>query len=315
LTQIQWWIWEEQLFEIKLQGLCHGNLSMLNSYTHLSHEQHLPHIRTNHTFLLFFFPFLKKTHTTPKWLPSPLKSLYRNPTLAKCEGETHAPKVGDLESSATPKNSELDCRGQNTSHWGVLDVNGKVLKCRCPQWPCMSHLDIWSPSYGQRKGRESNWQFDSRPLKVGNRPDLDMRWGNATCCWKALEESYMIGSDLVPIGGWGEKLWWPKVLGIQTETISGLHFGSPGTKNHLGMGAVEQRKEYYMGEGGGFPGVRAMVSQVNPRSPVTCPNTKKGAEWVLTNLWLVVHVGLCNKIIVPLSHLIPGLLTRPSYPL
>jgi hypothetical protein len=28
LTQIQWWIWEEQLFEIKLQRLCHGNPSM-----------------------------------------------------------------------------------------------------------------------------------------------------------------------------------------------------------------------------------------------------------------------------------------------
>jgi hypothetical protein len=37
----------------------------------------------------------------------------------------------------------------------------------------MSHLDICSISYGKKKGRESNWQFDSRPLKVGNRPDPD----------------------------------------------------------------------------------------------------------------------------------------------
>jgi len=35
----------------------------------------------------------------------------------------------------------------------------------------MNHLDICSTSYGKKKGRESNWQFDSRPLKVGNRPD------------------------------------------------------------------------------------------------------------------------------------------------
>ncbi len=68
-----------------------------------------------------------------------------NPTLAKCEDETHTFKVGDLESSGTPKNSELDCRGQNTSHWGVLDVIEKVLKCRCSKWPRMSHLDICSP--------------------------------------------------------------------------------------------------------------------------------------------------------------------------
>jgi hypothetical protein len=31
----------------------------------------------------------------------------------------------------------------------------------------------------------------------------------------------------------------------------------------------------YMGEGGGFPQVRTVVSQVSPRSLVACPNTKK----------------------------------------
>jgi hypothetical protein len=41
LTQIQRWIWEEQLSKIKLQRLCHGNPSMLISCTHLFHEQHL----------------------------------------------------------------------------------------------------------------------------------------------------------------------------------------------------------------------------------------------------------------------------------
>jgi len=40
----------------------------------------------------------------------------RNPTLGECEDETHAPKVGTWESSGTPETSELDCRGQNTSH-------------------------------------------------------------------------------------------------------------------------------------------------------------------------------------------------------
>jgi hypothetical protein len=32
----------------------------------------------------------------------------RNPTLAKCEDETHTPKVGDLESSGTPEFLEFD---------------------------------------------------------------------------------------------------------------------------------------------------------------------------------------------------------------
>jgi hypothetical protein len=44
-----------------------------------------------------------------------------------------------------------------------------------------------------------------------------------------------------------------QVPGVQTEIVSGLHFGSPGTKSHSSVGAVEQCKEYYMGEGGGFP--------------------------------------------------------------
>jgi hypothetical protein len=57
--------------------------------------------------------------------------------------------------------------------------------------------------------------------------------------------------------------------------LSGLHFGSPETKSHLGVGAVEQHREYYMGEGGGFPRAQAVVSQVSPRLPVACPNTKR----------------------------------------
>jgi hypothetical protein len=37
-------------------------------------------------------------------------------------------KTLGLESSGTPESSEDDLEDQNTSHWGVLDVIGKVLK-------------------------------------------------------------------------------------------------------------------------------------------------------------------------------------------
>jgi len=112
----------------------------------------------------------------------------------------------------------------------------------------MSHLHICSTSYGQKKGRESNWQFDSRPLKVENRPDSGAcRW-SATHRWKALEESYNFGLDLVPIWVWGEKLCTSKVPGVQTETVSGLHFRSPGKKSHLDASAVESCREYYWGK-------------------------------------------------------------------
>jgi len=190
----------------------------------------------------------------------------------KCEDETHIPKSGNLESSGTPENSELDCRGQNTLHWGVLYTIGKVLKSRCPKWPWMSHLDIYNPSYGQKKGRESNWQFDSQPLKVGNQPNSDVSRRSTTWRWKALKNSYKISLDFIPIGGLSRKLWMPKVSGVQPGTISGLLFGSPGKKCHSDVAPVGSCREYYMGEGGGFPRVRAVVS---PRSPVASPNTKR----------------------------------------
>jgi hypothetical protein len=60
--------------------------------------------------------------------------------LAKCGDETHTPKVGDLESFGTPEFLEFDSKAQNTSHSGVFDVIGKVLKHRCRKWPC---IDIW----------------------------------------------------------------------------------------------------------------------------------------------------------------------------
>jgi hypothetical protein len=67
----------------------------------------------------------------------------------------------------------------------------------------------------------------------------------------------------------------PKVSRVQTRTVSGLHFGSPGKKSHLDASAVESYKEYYKGEGGGFPRVRAVVNQVSARLPVASPNTKR----------------------------------------
>ncbi len=126
--------------------------------------------------------------------------------MKKCEDEINTPKMGTWESSGTPKTSEFDCGHQNILYWGVLYIIGKLSKCRCQKWACMNHLNICSKSYGKKKGQELNWQFDSRPLKVKNRPDPNAcRW-SATDCWKALDESYDFALDLVPIGGLKKKL-------------------------------------------------------------------------------------------------------------
>jgi len=57
----------------------------------------------------------------------------------------------------------------------------------------LEKLGIWSPP------GLPNWQFDSRPLKVGNRPLPEVRIGSAIRRWKELDEGYNFGSDLVAI--------------------------------------------------------------------------------------------------------------------
>jgi hypothetical protein len=86
----------------------------------------------------------------------------------------------ELESQWIPELLESNDRGQNTSHWEVIYIIGKLLKFRCLKWARMTCLDICNTSYGKKKSRESNWQFDSRPQRVGNRPDFH------ACRWSAI---------------------------------------------------------------------------------------------------------------------------------
>jgi hypothetical protein len=137
-------------------------------------------------------------------------------------------KSWELESSRTPECSELDSKGQNTSHWGVLGVVGKVLKRRYRKCPRIGHSDINSSSYGQKNGRESNWQFDSRPLKVQNRPFSDVRFGSATWRWKDLDKGYNFGSDLVAIQLCSRELLRFKVPGVPPGQFRDSISGVPG---------------------------------------------------------------------------------------
>jgi hypothetical protein len=186
----------------------------------------------------------------------------------ECEGmHPHTPKW-------TLEFSECNCKGQNPLVWRVLYIIGKLLKLKCLKWARMTHLNIWNTSYDQKKGRESNWQFDSRPLKVRNWHDfLLWRW-RATYRWKVLDKGYNFSFNIIAIKGLHTKLWGPKVAKVLTWRISGLPFGSPGTKCHLNVVPVERRKVYYKGEGGGFPQVWAMVNLVNSRLLVVRSSTK-----------------------------------------
>jgi hypothetical protein len=80
----------------------------------------------------------------------------------ECEGmNLHTPKwipiLGVREPQWTPEFSEGYCRGQNPLDWDILYIIEKLLKRRCLKWARMTHLDIWNTSYGQMKGRKSNW--------------------------------------------------------------------------------------------------------------------------------------------------------------
>jgi hypothetical protein len=61
------------------------------------------------------------------------------------------------------------------------------------------------------------------------------------------------------------------------------------------VGAAERYKDSYMGEGGGFPQIRVVVSLVSPELPMACFSTKGALENELTNLLVgLMQVQISN---------------------
>ncbi len=73
--------------------------------------------------------------------------------------------------------------------------------------------------------------------------------------WFKARPNQRLGREVVMAQSPGSPNWdnFRTVLGLHFGPSNARDFGSPGTKSHLGVGAVEQRREYYVGEGGGFP--------------------------------------------------------------
>jgi hypothetical protein len=121
---------------------------------------------------------------------------------------------------------------------------------------------IWTPKtqvMAKRRVRESNWQFNFRPLEVGNRLYF-LAWRcHATYYWKVLDKGYNFASNFISVGGLHTKLWAPKVGKVPIVGISRLPLGSPRTKWHLGVGPLARHRVYYKGEGGSFPQVQVVV--------------------------------------------------------
>jgi hypothetical protein len=181
----------------------------------------------------------------------------------------------ELKFQWTFESLKSNFKGQISLDQKVIYIIEKLLEHRYLKWVRMTRLNTWNTSYGQKKGRESNWQFDSWPLKVGNRPNfLVFKWC-ATYRWKDLDKGYNFVLNLTSIRGMHTKLWAPKVARVSTLGISRPVLESLGTKWHLGDGPVAKHKIYYKGESCGFPQVRAVMNFMNPCLPMVHPCTKK----------------------------------------
>jgi len=149
----------------------------------------------------------------------------------------------ELEFQWTPKSSEGDCRGQTPLDWRVFYIIEKLLKRRCLKWALIIHLNIWNTSYDQKKGRESNWQFDSRPLKVENRPNfLACKW-RATYHWKSLDEATTLLQTSSPSKVCIQSYGAPKLRESQLWEFWDSHLGVP-RQNAIWMWASWKGTEY-----------------------------------------------------------------------
>jgi hypothetical protein len=68
----------------------------------------------------------------------------------------------------------------------------KVLERTCLKCPHIVHLDLIYMSYDQKKGHESNWEFDSRSQILRNKGSNEVRLGRVIHHWKNIFEGYKI---------------------------------------------------------------------------------------------------------------------------
>ncbi len=174
------------------------------------------------------------------------KALCCNPTLAKCRGEAQHSQSWGLRilrdsqmfrvRQQGPKHLALRC---SWCHWKGLEVQMSKMPSH---WP-FGHRQ---PKLWAKEGRESNRQFDSRPLKVKNRPLSDLRIESAIRPWKDLDEGYNFGKTSLrldfAIGSYELPKFW-NFTRDNFRIISGLQLGSPGKKSHLDVASMERCRE------------------------------------------------------------------------
>jgi hypothetical protein len=107
-------------------------------------------------------------------------------------------------------------------------------------------LAIWLPTIKSRESTSSRhpiWKCDTALESSQGEIQLWFRYR----CDRTLQSRVMSSQS----------------SGTPTRTISRLQLESRKKKNHLDVASAANCREYYMGEGGGFPWVRAVVSLVS----------------------------------------------------
>jgi hypothetical protein len=212
------------------------------------------------------------------------------PLWGKCEVAIHTLENGTWESSGTPKNSKLACKGQNTSHWGILYTVGKVSKCRCLKWPRMSHLEHLQHKLWLKEGR----QFDFRPLKVRNRHDLGVWKVECDTPFESFQGELQVCFRSHPNRRSGRE-----VMNAQSPRSPNWDsFGTPlwefREKVPFGCKCGEEAQRILYGGRWWLPLSLGRGESNESVLPVACPNTKSDSKCDLTNLLVSFDVGPSN---------------------
>jgi len=129
------------------------------------------------------------------------------------------------------------------SHWPFGHLQPKLWAKEGPR----VKLAVWLPTTKSREStssRRSNWECDTALER--SRQELQL--------WFKTRPDPSLGRGAMAV----------QSSGSPTGTLSRLHFGSPNKMCHSDVASATSRREYYMGEGGGFPRLRAVLNVVCP---------------------------------------------------
>ncbi len=150
-------------------------------------------------------------------------------------------------------------------------------------------LVIWT--YAAQVMGKRRAGFDSRPLKVNNRPFPDIWIESATWRWKALKESYNFGLDLVFIRLGSREIWAPKVPRLQLGQFRD-NFGTPTwesrEKEPFGCSLRGALQRILYGGKRWFPPSPGRGESCGPKWPWLVPTPKGVPECELTMWWFVL---------------------------